>query len=120
MVGVESNLKKFSMRRLFWKDYRPMNTEKTNFKIQTINAFISVDPETGDEGVLGFLSNDGTWIPMIVADEKRLELMLSKVMEICSDSGRPVTQIRLSHREDVDTIFPNAQSVLEYLNITQH
>ena len=57
------------------------------FKITRLYAFIAIDPEDGDEGVLGFLSPDGQWMPMIGADMERVASLKPMAEEISKATG---------------------------------
>ena len=48
----------------------------TGFVIEEMFAFISVDNEDGDEGVMAFMSHDGTMMPMVGADMARIESLI--------------------------------------------
>lgn len=45
----------------------------SGFKITELYAFITVDNEDGDEGIIGFQMPDGTMMPMIGADTRRVD-----------------------------------------------
>lgn len=71
--------------------------------IDTLTAFIAVDEE--GEGVMAF-RGPGGWMPMVAADEERLESMRPLAQEIATASGRRCVVARFSVREDVEVIEP--------------
>jgi len=72
----------------------------SNFKITTLTAFVAIDPENGDEGVMGFKTNNG-WIPLVCADEARIKQMLPIAEQISSETGTKYRILQFSTREDV-------------------
>lgn len=85
----------------------------SNFKITKVTAFVAIDPKDGDEGVMAFLS-DGGWMPLICADEARIESMLPIAEEISVASGKPYRIIQFSVREDVtDQVKDNYDKYLQ-------
>lgn len=77
-------------------------------RIDTIYAFISSD-ETG-EGVCGMpLPNGSGILPMIAADEKRLESLRPIAQMLASFTKKKIKLIKLSVREDLETIEPQEE-----------
>lgn len=72
----------------------------SNFVITKVTAFVAIDPVNGDEGVLGFKGPD-SWIPLICADEKRIEQMFAMAQDITAHAGISYKIIQFSTREDV-------------------
>jgi hypothetical protein len=72
----------------------------SNFIITKVTAFVGIDPNNGDEGVFGFKGEDG-WIPLICADECKIESMLPIAEQIAAATGRSYRIIQFSTREDV-------------------
>ena len=72
----------------------------SNFKITKVTAFVAIDPKDGDEGVMAFLS-DGGWMPLICADEARIESMVPIAEDISARTGKQYQIIQFSVREDV-------------------
>jgi len=72
----------------------------SNFKITTLTAFVAIDPEDGDEGVMGFKTNNG-WIPLVCADEARIKQMLPIAEKISTETGTKYRILQFSTREDV-------------------
>jgi hypothetical protein len=77
-----------------------------NFRIETLHAFVSVDPDDGDEGVIAMMRN-GQWIPLVAADERRLEQYRRFAQEIAQMSGRSIRVLRFEVRVDLDLITPS-------------
>lgn len=73
-----------------------------SFRIKTIHAFISIDQDD-EEGVIGQLMPDGTWMPLICADEERL-LSIRPMAEKIAQTGIKVKLVRFTQREDVEEI----------------
>lgn len=79
----------------------------SGFKIEAIWAYVAVDPDDGDEGVVAY-ETPGGWLPLIAADEKRLNLLRPMAEEIAREG---VVEIRLVHfygRSTVE-ILPSAE-----------
>lgn len=72
----------------------------SNFTITKVTAFVGIDPKDGDEGVLGFKTPDG-WIPLVCADEARIESMLPMAELIAAETKTSYRIIQFSTREDV-------------------
>lgn len=78
--------------------------EPKGFVIKTIHAFIAVDPDDGDEGVVGQLMWDGTWMPLVCADERRLEALRPVAQAIAYRTETEIKLVRFSVREDIETL----------------
>jgi len=59
----------------------------SGFKITRLYAFIATDPEDGDEGIIGFQTDDGQMMPMIGADLARVESLIPMANAIANHSG---------------------------------
>ena len=75
------------------------------FTITEIKAYVSVD-EGGEEGVCAMLGNDGMWLPMICADDRRLGLLRPLAEQLAKSTGKPIKVLRFSQREEVEVIQP--------------
>lgn len=75
------------------------------FRITTIHAFTAIG-EDGDEGIPAILL-DGTWMPMVCADQARLESMRPHAEAVAKSTGKAVKLVRFSVRSDIETIAPN-------------
>ena len=70
-------------------------------KITTIKAFIATDA-SGDEGVCGFMKPDGQWLPMVCADDARVDSLRPLAEKIAKATGKIITLSRFSVREDLE------------------
>jgi hypothetical protein len=79
-----------------------------NFRIQTLTAYVAIDPADNSEGIIGQLMPDGvggmSWMPFIGADEDRIRSMRPMAERLARDLAREVKLVRFSTREDVETI----------------
>lgn len=67
-------------------------------------AYIATDPKTGDEGVIGMLMPDGSWMPFVAADEARLMQLEPNAQRIALQLNRDITLIKLTTRETVKVL----------------
>jgi hypothetical protein len=75
-------------------------------RIDRIWLFISVDDD-GNEGVCAAsLAGPGSLIPLIAADEERLESLRGVATEIAVLSGKTVRLLKFTVREEVEVIAP--------------
>jgi hypothetical protein len=72
----------------------------SDFKIQTVTAFVAIDDKNGDEGVIAFFDGMG-WMPLICADEQRIQSMLPLAKDVCRRERKKFRILRFSVREDV-------------------
>jgi len=73
----------------------------SNFTITKVTAFVAIDPKDGDEGVMAFRTADGGWMPLVCADEARIQSMLPIAEEISANTGQTYKILQFSTREDV-------------------
>ena len=73
------------------------------FKIESIVAFIAIDPENGDEGIIGTMTPNG-WVPLIASDRVRLEELKLVAGEIAREGNMKVTFCRFSVRTEEGVI----------------
>lgn len=71
-----------------------------SFTITKLTAYIATD-EKGEEGVVSFMGTDGKWMPLICADERRIQLMHRMAMQISASTGKSLKIIQFSERKDV-------------------
>jgi hypothetical protein len=63
-------------------------------------AFLSVDPENGNEGIIaGPLMGSGSVVPLVTADEKRLASLEPFARQWAQVFGRVVRLVKFSQRE---------------------
>jgi hypothetical protein len=67
-------------------------------RIDSIWAFVSVDPADGNEGVCA-ATLGGVTLPLIAADEKRLAILTPIAQNIANVTGRVVQLVRFHQRE---------------------
>jgi hypothetical protein len=72
-------------------------------RIDCIWAFLSVDEEDGNEGVCAAPLN-GSLMPLIAADEKRLASLWPVAEEIARLTGRVIRLVKFHNREVVRQI----------------
>lgn len=77
------------------------------FKIETITAFISIDPWDGDEGIIGvpLPGNGSISMPAIAADGDRAKDLYPHVKSYCKAMGVEFRIIRMDIRSDVTDQF---------------
>jgi hypothetical protein len=69
-------------------------------RIDAIWAFLSIDPEDGNEGVIaGPLMGPGSVVPLVAADEKRLASLEPFAQQWAEVFGRVVRLVKFSQRE---------------------
>jgi hypothetical protein len=69
-------------------------------RIDAIWAFVSVDPEDGNEGVCAApLLGPGSMVPLIAADEARLKSITPIAEHIAKASGMVIRLVKFTNRE---------------------
>lgn len=76
---------------------------KTPFVIKSLTAYVAIDPDDGNEGIIGERVM-GNWMPFIGADEPRIRSLRPIVDNIMKDTPMTVKLVRFSVREDLETI----------------
>jgi hypothetical protein len=82
---------------------QPKNTLPS---IESVYLFVSVDAEDGNEGVVGAPYGGQMCLPMIAADEKRLEQLMTLAQQLSTAFNMKIRLIKLSHREVIKEINP--------------
>lgn len=73
-----------------------------NFKITTLTAFVAIDPQTGDEGVIGLpLPGNALCMPAIGADETRIKALYPMVVNLCVRAGVEFKVLQFGFMEDI-------------------
>ena len=72
-------------------------------KIESIFAFIAVDREPDDEGIVAAYLN-GSWMPLVGADPARVESLRPIAKQVAQTTGKKVTLARFKVREDLELI----------------
>lgn len=75
----------------------------SNFTLTQLWAAIERLPD-GDEAIPCVYGPRGEIVPLIAADEKRLRDVREQARQHSRRSGRPVTIVRFSVREDIEVI----------------
>ncbi|MEH2565305.1 hypothetical protein [Bradyrhizobium sp. AZCC 2289] len=81
------------------------NPPNEQLRIDEVWLFISVD-ETGEGVCAGPLMGPGTLVPLIAADQARMESLIPVARQIAQESGKPVKLIKMSARAELMTIAP--------------
>lgn len=77
-----------------------VSPKNTMPRIDAIWAFVSVDPEDGNEGVIaGSLLGPDSLVPLIAADEARLASLMPVAHAIAKATGQTVRLVRFHQRE---------------------
>lgn len=66
-------------------------------------AFIATDED--GEGLSAFM-HDQVWMPMIAADEARVESLRVMAQQLADRTGQPITLAKFSAREDLEVFEP--------------
>lgn len=69
-------------------------------KIESMYAFIAVDPEDGTEGIPAFMTPDGMAMPMVGADLERVESLRPIAEDLAARGDLTITLAHFSVRED--------------------
>lgn len=73
-----------------------------SFRVLSISAFVSIDQASDEEGIVGAAIGPGnSWLPLIAADEDRLQQLMPVVKDIVTQTGITVKLIRFTHREEI-------------------
>lgn len=81
-------------------------TKNTLPAIECLYVFVSVDAKDGNEGVVGAPMGSVGCMPMIAADEKRLEQLIPIAQAIATSTNMKIRLIKLSRREVIKDIDP--------------
>lgn len=82
---------------------QPKNTLPS---IECLYAFVSVDAEDGNEGLVGAPFGGMPIMPMIAADEKRLEQLIPVAEKLAKVWKMKIRLIKLSKREVIKDFNP--------------
>lgn len=78
-------------------------TPNTMPVIKEIWAFVSVDPEDGNEGVCGVVT-DGVMMPLIASDVARLEQIRPIALRLALDTDMQIKLVKFTQRVEVETL----------------
>lgn len=65
--------------------------KQPGFRISEITLFTTIGDDD-EEGVVGFLTAEGTWMPMVAADMTRLAQLRDKAAWIAKTTGKTVME----------------------------
>jgi hypothetical protein len=82
---------------------QPKNTMP---RIESVYAFLSVDAEDGNEGVVGAPMGALGCVPLIAADEQRLEQLRQIAQAISNRSKAQIRLVKFTKREEIGFIQP--------------
>ena len=77
------------------------------FRIESVTAYTQIGADD-EEGIIGFLTVDGTWMPMVAADADRLSMLRGMAQRVADNTGRPVRVRRFETVVEVETLEPGA------------
>ena len=75
-------------------------------KILSIWAYTQIDVVDNTEGIIGYLQDDGRWLPLVGADLARVHSLLPYAQAIADRTQQPVTLAHFSVRTDEVTLSP--------------
>ena len=75
------------------------------FKITALTAYVVIDPDSGDEGILGYQISPGVWMPLIGADTDRILSMRDIATQICAATGTGYRILQFSDKTDVTEFY---------------
>ena len=70
-------------------------------KIEQVWVFIAQDDE-GNEGVCAFNAGNLGWLPMVAADEKRVDSLRKTAEKMAEESGDKIVLCKFSVRDEVE------------------
>lgn len=76
-----------------------------SFRITSLHAWTQIGPDD-EEGIIGYLGSDGTWMPLIASDRVRLDELRRYAEAIARQTGRPVQLRSFAAGMVVDEIAP--------------
>ncbi len=72
-------------------------------KINELFAFISIDEDSEDEGIIASKFGD-VWMPLVGADQKRVDSLRPIAKQIAKATGKHVILAKFTHRKDLEVI----------------
>lgn len=78
-------------------------------RIACVWAFITVDPEDGQEGVVALYSEvTQTWMPLITGDERQLGRLRDEVWQTSRYTGATIKLVRFDQRTELEAYTPSS------------
>lgn len=74
-------------------------------RINTIHVFVGLN-DSDEEGICAVMAENGTWLPMIAANNRGIDDLREQAQEVANMSGRTVKLIRFAVRSDLEEIRP--------------
>jgi hypothetical protein len=71
-------------------------------KIKELYAFVSIGDEPDDEGIIGFRTNGGTFMPMIGADMTRVNELKPMADRISKITGKPYKILQFKLENEIE------------------
>lgn len=75
------------------------------FRIERLWASLTIHND-GDEGVSAFLGRDQTWMPMVCADDARVESLRPMAKQLATLTAKPIMLAKFEQRTDAGLIVP--------------
>lgn len=83
--------------------HQPKNTLP---RIDELYAFVSVDEQDGNEGLVAAPYGGQMCLPLIAADKERLKVITPLAERLAQATKQKIRLIKLSHREVIKDISP--------------
>ncbi len=78
--------------------------------IDEVYVYAAIDEEAGFEGIVGYYDEKrNTWMPLVAADEDRMEEVMSIAEFVSKQSNREIKLLKLSKREEIGYIKPGKE-----------
>lgn len=74
-------------------------------KIEEIWAWVSIDKDENDEGVIGW-NMGGSWMPLIGADKFRIDSLRGFAKKTATITGKPVKLVKFTTRVEMEVVKP--------------
>ena len=81
-------------------------SENTLPSIGHVYVFLSKD-DKGNEGVCAFSTPTGLIMPMVAADEGRLDSLRATAKKICKEANTEIRLVKFHNREEMETFLPD-------------
>lgn len=76
------------------------------FRVTKAWGFLTVDPDDDEEGFAAFATPNGTILPMVATDQRRLEQLRPLAAGWVARFGRPVRLVEFTGMRELETIHP--------------
>lgn len=81
-------------------------------RIEEVLAFVALDPQDNTEGFPAFADrSSGMYVPMVAADQARLESMRPIAEKLAIAQGVPITVVKYSLRTDIEELRPSGSAL---------